>query len=265
VADDLTPEEEAAATIVANINAARDKLHRRAAAGLLTVLALFAAALDPLSLRLAVDPEATQAQRRAAITDELQRQAIAADVVNAWNASNQAAHVDAVSYAGAATGHLLTDGELPVDPADYPLTAPPVPRPRVDGEPAAPEDPAPIGADLPTSYVSDGWIDAQLGGIVADLEGPLLLDASDALLFDLVGDSPGALYYLDLLTSRDFVSTTGSILAELGVVQVDWTTMSDSHVCAVCTGYADRSPYTVSDVPDVPHGLCRCWIMPTRN
>jgi hypothetical protein len=260
---DLTPEEQAAAAVLAALDAARDRLHRRSAAALLTVLGLFANGVNLASLRLAVDPEAERDARLAQVVAELQRQAILADVVNAWNAVNQAAHTDAVHYAASAVGHLLTDGELPADPADYPKTAPALPRPPDNGELPQPE-PDPIGTERPTSYVSDGWIDDQVGGLASDVEAAIMADISDAALFDLIGDGPGALYYLDLLTSRDFITTTASMLADLGVLTVDWTTMGDSRVCRLCASNADRSPYDLADVPDVPHGLCRCWIMPTK-
>lgn len=257
----LTDEQTAALALLTAVDAARDTMHRRAATALSAVLAVFAAGADVVSLRLALDPTAPRAERLAAITAELQRQAITGDVVTAWNAVNQAAHADAIRYAAAATGHLLTDGEIPADPADLPTTAPPPPPPPSPGPTAEPE-PDEIGADRPSSFVTDGWIDPQLGGLAADVENAIMRGIEDDALMDLLGDAPGALYYLDQLTSQDFIDQTNDIMGLLGVEQVTWTTMLDSRVCAVCLSNADGSPYTLAEVPAVPHGLCRCWILP---
>jgi len=84
----------------------------------------------------------------------------------------------------------------------------------------------------------------------------------DAELIDLMGESPGALYYLDLMNSRDFLDSTHALYATFGVAQVNWSTMLDNRVCSTCDEYEARSPYDLKDVPEVPHGMCRCWTMP---
>jgi len=232
-----TKTEQTQSALLANVDKQRRKMHRKAALALIGVLGVFAAAVDVPSLRSAVNPDAHPATRKQQATADLTRQATVAGVIPDWSAVNQDAQATAQHSGAAAAGHVLTRGDLPVEPDD--LTTPDT-----------------------GLYVADGRVLDQLSGVGADAATALGNDVDDAELVDLMGESPGALYYLDLMNSRDFLDTTNALYATLGVAQVNWSTMLDERVCQTCDEYEARSPYDLKNVPEVPHGMCRCWTMP---
>jgi len=231
-----TKTQQTQAALLANVDKQRRKMHRKAALALIGVLGVFAAAVDVPSLRSAVNPDAHPAARKQQATADLTRQATVAGVIPDWSAVNADAQATAQRSGAAAAGHVLTRGDLPVEPDD--LTTPDT-----------------------GLYVADGRVLDQLSGVGADAATALGDDVDDAELVDLMGESPGALYYLDLMNSRDFLNATHGVYSALGFTQVMWDTMDD-RACDTCEELAARSPYYLREVPEVPHGHCRCYCIP---
>jgi len=232
-----TKTQQTQAGLLANVDKQRRKMHRKAALALIGVLGVFAAAVDVPSLRAAVNPDAHPAARKQQATADLTRQATVAGVIPDWSTVNQDAQATAQRSGAAAAGHVLTQGDLPVEP-----------------DTATPSDTG--------LYVADGRVLDQLSGVGADAATALGNDVDDAELIDLMGESPGALYYLDLMNSRDYMNAANGVYSALGFTQVMWDTMADEKVCQTCDEYAARSPYNLNEVPAVPHGGCRCWCIP---
>jgi hypothetical protein len=53
--------------------------------------------------------------------------------------------------------------------------------------------------------------------------------------------------------------------SQSAAVMVNWVTAGDGRVCNTCSGYEDNSPYAPEDVPDYPHGGCRCSTEPADD
>jgi hypothetical protein len=220
----------AAAALVA-VKGQRDATHDQAAAGLLAALAPLAAGYDPTVLR-GLDPDDPRQLRRALVSADLARQVSTLDVAAGWAQAARDAHTAAVMAGTAAAAHALTAGAVPV---------------------------APTASDLPDPFNPTEWVAAQQGGMAGDLVD-VGVELADAELVDLIGSSPGALYYLDLQVAQTYVDASAALYVGLGMTWLDWNTMADA--CPVCQGLESGNPYSAWDLPLVPHGLCRCWVVP---
>jgi hypothetical protein len=229
----------AAAALVA-VSRQRDRTHVAAGAALMAVLAALGDGFDVTSARLAYDPQVDPAEVRAVLAAEIARQARILGVDLDWQTAVRDAHTAAALAGAAAAAHALTQGDIPVDPDDSPLPDPFDPR---------------------------EWIEAQQGGMGGDLATLLARHTdehpvTDEAVVALIAGGAGALYYLDQQVSQTYLEASASLYDTVGLTEMWWNCMAEG-ACSTCEDYQARSPWKLFELPDVPHGGCRCWVTPS--
>lgn len=195
---------------------------------------------------------------RAAAVDELTRQARMTDGLTvAWQQTNADAYLAATGWGIAEAANSPAEGGPP-NPTDV----------QRDAEAAA----AGAAGALAWSRAND-WTAEQTGGLAGDLTrsigpGPDVpaADGSIRTLDEVVAAARAALdkavgigFYAEEQSAQQMGLGFLLYLDTPGVL-IDFVTMGDPRVEAVCEGYANNGPYLPGDVPGIPvHGLCRCW------
>jgi hypothetical protein len=68
--------------------------------------------------------------------------------------------------------------------------------------------------------------------------------------------------FSDLMIGGSFIQGMIAAFVSAGRESLNWISMGDGRVCPICEGYEDGSPYSLTDVPAVPHISCRCVVEP---
>jgi hypothetical protein len=258
---------------VGTVEGRRQALHKRRlkaqtdhSTAALAVTAAWRSSVDATALTRLLLPTVAagrDAVRQAAL-DELDRQARMADGLGAaWQQVNADAYT-------AATAEGIAQASNSPD----------------EGGPAKPAD---VARDLPAAVAgiatadawrtADSWTAQQLGGLAGDVAraigpGPDIpaataaaRDASRALdeVVQAARDALDAATGIGFYAEEQSAQATGLgfllYLDQPGTaILVDFVTMGDPRVEALCQAYSAAGPYLPGDVPDIPvHGLCRCW------
>lgn len=248
----------AAAALVA-VRKQRNTTHDTAAAALAAVLAALAAGINVMSVVDVIDPDATHNTRKAAVAAELARQARILGIDLTWQTVVRDAHTAATLAGAAAAAHVVSAGNLPVDPEPSPFPNPFDPRPWIEVQQAG------LAADV-VAFLTRAENTAA-GDALANPPTPGVLDI-DLLgvtpddLLTLIDAGAGALYYLDQQIADTYLAASTAVYLDLGLINLYWTTFGDSRVCGACLALEGGSPYTAAGVPGVPHGGCRCFVTP---
>lgn len=233
---DLTDDELAAieAAVLAAVHRQRTRIHHEALVALAAVLAALGGKFDASAARAVYSADAHPAINRLALAAEIARQARAAGVDLDWQTVVRDAHTAAVLSGAAAAAHALSRGGVPAEPAE---------------------------PELPDPFDPRGWVEVQQQGMAADVAAALARDDTDAELAALIATGAGAQYYLDQQTSAAYLDAAADTYAAAGLALMYWVAMPQG-ACTTCLGYQDASPYLLSELPEVPHGGCRCFVTP---
>jgi hypothetical protein len=128
------------------------------------------------------------------------------------------------------------------------------------------------GQQEPDNDTVTGWAAKIIAGAVTDLASALAAGAiagasAEAMLAAasaMLSKGRSVVAFLGQAMQSAISAAVNAAYAALGGIEsLDWVTAGSGNVCAICQGYADKSPYTPRNYPAAPHPGCRCVPQPS--